>query len=323
MLNDIMDGELDLALKYPFLEAAKRAIEGVELNDSMIELATIRIISGIKGDSSPKIVLHSDEKVVQIATFAAARMILGALRNSNVTNRFAVSESKNMRSFLDREDEATVDKIASFFGISPKDSGKSITLDLPTYLKYSPRSIDYRIINRRLINGMVEIKPSEKRRLLEEAIRKHIERIPLVKDPPPSLIEAGKKILESMPSAQVTIKVNPGDYPPCIMRLLDEAKKHQNLNHQARYFLATYLTTIGLSEDQITKIYSDLPDFNEKITRYQLGHIKKKAYSVASCSTVMTYGLCCAVCNINTPIRWHNLAQSKKEEIQKWKKETS
>lgn len=318
-----MDGETDLALKYPFTEGAKKAIEGVDLSEAIILLATDRIIRAIKGDSSPKIVLHRDEKILQIASFAAARMILGALKNSNVTNRFAVAESKNMRAFLDREDESSVDRIATFFGMQIQENGKIMTLDLPTYLKYSPRSIDYRIINRRLIRGTVEIKASEKRRLLEEAIRKHIEKIPLVKDPPALLIEAGKKVLESMPTAQVTIKVNPGDYPPCIMRLLEEAKKHQNLNHQARYFLATYLTTIGLSEDELTKIYSDLPDFNEKTTRYQLSHIKKKAYSVASCSTVMTYGLCCAVCAIGSPVRWHNLSATRKEEILKWKKETS
>ncbi|MGV8085114.1 MAG: hypothetical protein ACP5N9_02565 [Candidatus Bilamarchaeum sp.] len=318
-----MDGELDLALKYPFIDGAKKAIEGLDLNAAIIDLATERIIEGITGGSSPKMVLHEQEKKIRIASFAASRMILGSLKNNGITNRFAVSESKNMRSFLDREDESTVDQIASFFGIHPQTNGSTMTLDLPTYLKYSPRSIDYRIINRRLIRGMIEIKPSEKRRLLEEAIRKHIEKIPLVRDPPQIIIEAGKKILEKMPSAQITIKVNPGDYPPCIMRLLDEAKKHQNLNHQARYYLATYLTKIGLSEDEITKLYSDLPDFNEKITRYQLGHIKNKDYSVPSCSTVMTYGLCCAVCNIGTPLKWHTLSVAKKEEIQKWKKETS
>ncbi len=112
-----MDGELDLALKYPFIDGAKKAIEGLDLNAAIIDLATERIIEGITGGSSPKMVLHEQEKKIRIASFAASRMILGSLKNNGITNRFAVSESKNMRSFLDREDESTVDQIASFFGI--------------------------------------------------------------------------------------------------------------------------------------------------------------------------------------------------------------
>jgi DNA primase large subunit len=118
-----------------------------------------------------------------------------------------------------------------------------------------------------------------------------------------------------MPKSESKITIKVGDHPPCVMKLLEEAKKHENLPHHARWYLATYLLAIGTSEDDIAKIYSDLPDFSEKVTRYQVSHIKKKGYNVPSCSTVMTYGLCCAVCRIGHPMNWHGLSEDRKKSI--------
>jgi DNA primase large subunit len=92
-------------------------------------------------------------------------------------------------------------------------------------------------------------------------------------------------------------------------------KKHENLAHHARWYLATYLLAIGMAEDDVVNVFSAAPDFSEKITRYQVSHIKKKGYSVPSCATVMTYGLCCAVCRIGSPINWHTLASERKDAI--------
>ena len=52
-----------------------------------------------------------------------------------------------------------------------------------------------------------------------------------------------------------------------------------------------------------------------KTTSYQIAHLKKKGYNVPSCATVMSYGLCCAVCRIGNPIKWHKLDEKRKKEI--------
>ncbi len=163
----------------------------------------------------------------------------------------------------------------------------------------------------------MEITYEEKKRLVEEAVKKHIEIIPLVKDPPDIIKSAGKSLVEELPKAESRIiaNVKEGDHPPCVMRLLEEMKKHQNLPHQARLFLATYLIAAGMNDDEITGLFSMLPDFNEKVTRYQVGHIRKKGYNVPSCATVMTYGLCCAVCRIGSPLNWHSLDDYRKKAI--------
>jgi DNA primase large subunit len=288
---------------------------GIQLTDSIVELAVERIKKAIRGDDSVRIVFHESDKKEEIASFAAARMILGHLRNSFLTNHFAVNESKIFRGRIDKEDGRTVDAVAAQFGIVTPAGGTIMRIDLPTFLRYSPRSLDYRLINMRIVNGTVEINAAKKHRLIEEAVKKHIEKIPVVKDPPDIIRAAGKQLIAELPKSEVRITVRAGDHPPCVMRLLESMKKHENLPHHARWFLAAYLLDIGMAEDDVVKVFSAAPDYNEKVSRYQVSHIKKKGYSVPSCATVMTYGLCCAVCRIGSPINWHTLEKARKDAI--------
>jgi DNA primase large subunit len=312
-----MEAGLDFAVKYPFSEAAKKFLEGLDLTPQIIELGRERIKKAVRGEPSARMMVHDSEKKEEIASSAAARMILSHLRNNFLTSRFAVNESKIVRGYLDREDEKTVDAVAGHFGIMTRKEEGRLLIDLPTYLKFALRDPNYKIINRKLFAGFVDITDEQKKRLIENAVKKHYESLPVIKDPPELIKEAGKKLLEEMPRSETKITVKAGDHPPCIARIFDEARKHENLPHHARWYLATYLLAIGMSEDDITKVYSDLPDFSEKVTRYQVDHIKKKGYNVPSCATVMTYGLCCAVCRIGNPLNWHGLAEGSKDAIRK------
>ncbi|MCI0504327.1 hypothetical protein L0Y65_06500 [Candidatus Micrarchaeota archaeon] len=308
---------LEFALRYPFCESAKSALAGMDLSERIVDLAVERLLKALKGDKSAKMLLHDSDRKEEIASFAAARMILGHLRNSYLTNAFAVNESKRVRDCLDKDDERTVDAVAAQFGIATANEGRKLTVALPTYLRYSTRNPHYRLINRRLVRGRVEINYEEKKRLIEEAVKKHMESVPLVKDPPDMIKAAGARLVAELPKTESRVlgTVKAGDHPPCVMRLLDEMNKHTNLPHQARLYLATYFLAIGTSEDEINRMFSMLPDYSEKITRYQVGHIRKKGYNVASCATVMTYGLCCAVCRIGSPLNWHSLDDSRKNAI--------
>ncbi|MDD5171966.1 MAG: hypothetical protein PHF60_02925, partial [Candidatus ainarchaeum sp.] len=212
---------LDVAVRYPFSESAKKHIQGFALNEMIVELAVERVKKALKAESSVRMLLHENDKNEEIASFAAARMMLGHLHNNYLTSRFAVNESKRARSYLDREDDATVDEVASRFGIATKGEGDKLTVDLPTYLRYSLRNPDYRLINMRILRGRVEIKRSQKLRLIEEAVRQHVEDIPLVKDPPDIIKQAGKKLLAEIPKNENRIVVKAGDHPPCIMKILE------------------------------------------------------------------------------------------------------
>jgi hypothetical protein len=81
--------ELGFALRFPFTDEAKKLMEGMQLSDRIIELGAERVKKALKGVSASKLVFNEADIKEEIASYAAARMILGTLRNQFITNRFA------------------------------------------------------------------------------------------------------------------------------------------------------------------------------------------------------------------------------------------
>jgi DNA primase large subunit len=86
--------------------------------------------------------------------------------------------------------------------------------------------------------------------------------------------------------------------------LLDDLYQNKNLSHHARWSLAIYLHKIGKSKEEILNIFSNSPDFNLNITEYQVEYIISKDYSMPSCTTLKTYGLCITECGCFNPIKY-------------------
>lgn len=308
----------DFCVKYPFSKKAKGLLdsEQVQLSDSVVSKGLERIRSALSGEVPKSSAFHRSDKVEEVASYAAARMILGHMRNRYLTNRFAIAEAKRANSYLTGEERAVADEVSAEFGIESTASEGKLFVSVPIFVKFAPKSIDYRLINRNVHSGKVELIYREKIRLTEEAVKKRAEHIPLVKNAPESVKKAAESLKADLPKLEPTkaVTFKEGDNPPCIEKLLELVKKHENLNHQARWSLAVYLVGKGMSIEKAVLLYSNLPDFNEKITRYQLEHIKKRGYTMPGCSTMLTYGLCCAECRIGNPLNWKS-----KEERMNWK----
>jgi DNA primase large subunit len=309
-----MEEGLDFSVRYPFSSAAKSILREheMELNGRIIELAANRIKKSLKGEISKSSAIHDSGKIEEIASFAAARMMLAFLKNRFITNKFAVAESKRVSSYLDTGNPDTVNIVGQELGVLSIDFEKKLLMEIPTYLKFSPRALPYKLINRELVDGKVIVSKKEKVRLIEEAVRKKLENVPILKDPPKIIENVSKKLLSELPKSDLPqIKVKPGDYPPCIMKLLESVKKHENLNHQARFYLCSYLQATGLEDEKIIELYSNLPDFSERTTKYQVEHARKKGYAVPSCATITTWGFCVADCRCGSPIYWHTKRDKK------------
>jgi len=306
---------LDFAVRYPFSDAGRAQIKEMALTERIVELGKERIRKAIRGDSSAKMLLHESDKKEDIASFAAARMILSVMRNRFLIGKFSVNESKRARAFLDRSGEAEEREIAGHFGISVSREGKRLTVDLPVFVSNCPRSVDYRLINRRIVSGRVDVKEAEVKRLIEEAVRKRVADLPVAKDPPDIVKKAGEELLGDIPKAEGRPVINAEDHPPCITKILESADKHENLPHQARWYLATYMLNIGMKEEAVAKMFTDMPDYNERTTTYQVSQIARKGYSAPACPTIVTFGLCVAQCNIGNPLNWHKLGKDRKERI--------
>ncbi len=300
---------LDFAVRYPFTSTARDLLKAdgfSDITDEVVELAIKRILDSLAEKSGKRVHVSTAGKKEDLLAYATARVILGYMRNRYILNKFAVNESKRVHAYLNEETEDVVERVAGELGIRTKEENGKLLAPLPVFLKFTPRSPHYHLINRHIMNGFVLIEKQEKKRMIEEAVRKHLERVPLVKNPPARVVAAAKRITEELPK-QETRATAPleGSHPPCIAELIDSVKKHQNLPHAARFYLAVYLIGIGLSDEKIMRFYSNFPDYSEKITRYQVEHARKRGYSVPACSTVVSYGLCRADCRIGNPLNWH------------------
>jgi DNA primase large subunit len=90
------------------------------------------------------------------------------------------------------------------------------------------------------------------------------------------------------------------DYPPCVKHAIEVLDRGENLPHSGRFMLATYLLAKGQTIEQIAPLFKNAPDYNERVTKYQLEHIagssgKATKYSCPSCEKLKSENLCFAI----------------------------
>ena len=102
------------------------------------------------------------------------------------------------------------------------------------------------------------------------------------------------------------------EFPPCIKHAIEVLEKGENLPHSGRFMLATFLLNKGQTVEQIAPLFKNAPDYNEKITLYQLNHLAGTSgsgtkYSCPSCEKLKSQNLCFAIpeCdNIINPLQF-------------------
>ncbi|MEM3030569.1 MAG: hypothetical protein QXH27_02430 [Candidatus Micrarchaeia archaeon] len=302
--------------RYPFCSGAKEILERekVSITDTgVLDSARARVLGALRG-SIPAV----GEPVKDIASYAAARVLLSLLNRRGAINRYAVAEAKRAGELLRREDDAVVALVAGELGVRFEKEGGRYRMRVFDYLRHAPRSIDYKLSNRSVENGWVGLSRAECIRVASEALQKSIERsLPMRIDNAPEEVRRAARELEPLlpKEAPAVIKVAAGAYPPCIKKLLEELAESANLPHNARFALAAYLLNIGLDKEKVIALFQTAPDFDEKTTRYQVAFIAEKGYRVPACAALDMQGMCVADCRVGTPLKYKPGAEKP------WKKE--
>ncbi|AFA38238.1 Eukaryotic-type DNA primase, large subunit [Pyrobaculum oguniense TE7] len=267
---------------------------------------------------------------------AAARLALyiaAATRNTHVLRRFADSESKNFKDILEKtpgiQSPECKLEIARDLGIVTRQAQEvapgllSVAYKMPmavrwtAYVRYAPQDPYWAMINRPVVKGWVILPIEDFERLLEEAYEERIVRTVsenelavgrVAASLDPALLDELVKQYGQRP-VRVEARAMPGPDPPCMRALIDALKAGENLPHTGRFAITTYLLHRGWDVEQIVDLFRNAPDFNEKITRYQVQHIAgqaggRKQYSVPSCETMNSWGLCPTNlgCGIRNPV---------------------
>lgn len=310
-----MDRDYDLedlkyAARYPFTKLAKEIITGkeVKIDYEVMERASRRASNGVIYENIP-ILETSDKELLarELLSYPIARMII-SLIGIKYLNRYVNSEVKRATRYL-QENEEDKERIAKEFGISLSKN----KIDVKSYLRYIPKTKEYSIVNQDLNEGSINLDSGGVIAILSEAVRQHIQmgmpikREGMPKDLTADLEESANKLQEEIREARiVTERVGRvetgGEIAPCIKRLLDQLKNGENVPHIGRWVVAAYLLKKGFSVDEIVTMFSSAPNFDEKVTRYQVEFIKKKNYGIPSCVNLDSYGVCIQKCGIKHPL---------------------
>lgn len=307
--------DIEVYARYPFIQESSQYVndKGYLIEDIISKLAyerarargKKRVLNSIAGESQDDSVLSQPE--VELLSYPVARMIVSIIGDEYLYKRYALYEAKRAYALLIAEkDDDLLLSIGRGFGINARVDDRDIVLHFTDYLRYSAsfKDMSWKLINRKMINGMVYIPHDSFARLLEEAIREKVYSTSMTKVPE-KLIKPLEQYVAEVRSELDKFKaernlvmsgeVSHDAFPPCMNYLLSELQKGTNLPHTARFALTSFLANIGLGKEEIMELYRMAPDFREDLTRYQVEHITGGGgteYTCPSCKTMITYGNC-------------------------------
>ncbi|RUM34248.1 MAG: hypothetical protein DSY33_02450 [Archaeoglobus sp.] len=231
-----------------------------------------------------------------------------------IRRKFAVQEARAYRQNFEFELKEGRYDVLSFLaadlGILAR-FGRDSCIHVSSYLKgiVKIRDEKWRLVNRKIKGGWVEITERELIRLMEEILREKLEQ-PAKISLPSDLLKKVESIESSAERVEVSLPIRLDCIPPCMKKILSDLQKGINIPHTARFAVTAFLLNIGMNVNSIVELFSSAPDFDEEKTRYQVEHIagyrgKGSEYVCPSCETMRTYHNCYGDCGVSSPITYY------------------
>ena len=321
-----------LHARYPFLEAARETVATetvdlatvVEQDRAVVDRARQRVITALEdGEVGPQ---HREPRV-ELLSYPVARVLVSMVGERVLVRKYARAEAATAYDrFTDDLEDTTELKSVDTAGLELEDllaefdlrdavrevetigegarDGTEYRIDVGTYLPLAEDLYDdgWRLVNRAVAEGEVPVDEDELLTLLREAIRGRIDDgLPF--DVPDSIAaaledeaEEIRRVLADLDLTREIDTVVPELFPPCMKALLDQIQKGEHLPHHSRFAITAFLTSIGMTTDEIVELYRVNSSFGEEMTRYQTDHIRGDTspteYSPPSCATMQSYGDC-------------------------------
>ncbi len=268
---------------------------------------------------------------VEVASYPLSILYVTGIGDPKLIERFALLESKTINAYLSAErNKNIILEIAKAFQWETRvNPDNSFSIYFTKFLQNTSRGrlfhdLKWKLVNRTVNRGWVRVTPSELARLLQEEVQKRIEdstRQELAQIPDEiqkDIHELKAEFLKRKPLFEEVFEVvraQESEYPPCIKGLMDRAAKGQHLSHVERFTLVTYLIHQSVSVDTIVSLFSNVSDFKEDKTRYQVENLAGKSgvtkpYVTYNCASLQTHGVCSgpadSICRtIKNPLTYH------------------
>ncbi len=312
--------ELSVLAKYPFLQDTRQYIK--DNGPSVAELLHAlpyerarmigieRLDNALKNrDVGERSLATDSDCIMEILSYPLARMVAVCIGDTFFKKRYALGEASHAYKQFLNEPTSFLLAVARELRINahqPPDQ-QAIMVFFKDYLRNTPtRYKEWKMVNRDLEAGFVTITQKDLARILLEALRERIN---------VELTERGcdkgvhdafaadiqrfqntlslqKKKIDAAPVGKLSIE----KLPPCMKDILSAIQSGENVPHMGRFALVAFLSSLKLSTNDILKIFSTAPDYQEDKTRYQVEHItgtsSSTEYKCPGCDKMRTYGIC-------------------------------
>ncbi len=244
----------------------------------------------------------------EVFSFLLAVVLLKLSGMNTLIKRFALAEARRAEKYLEKDlvniserDDLAIEILRDLFYMNVKKHDENFVIPASDYLKHavSFHEREWKLVNRRVERGLVFLTPHETVRLVRKELGNYINSkihnatIPTMSD----AFKEPVKRLNSIAKKFPTTIVSSTEYPPCIKHAIEVLEKEENLSHSGRFMLGTFLLGRGQSVEQIAPLFKNAPDYNEKITLYQLNHLagssgSRTEYVCPSCEKLKRQDLC-------------------------------
>jgi DNA primase large subunit len=334
-----------LYARYPFFRDARAAVQAADISpprlvtegDPAVERARERVeralVAGTVASETPERWSDRDE----LLSYPIARILVSLVDVRAAVEKYAEAEAatafERLTADLERDEalrsvatpSIDLDTVLEEFDLSAAvrrvdgDRGhERWDVDVTAYLRLADPDwgVDWRLVNRDLVDGAVPVDRAELHRLLREAIRRRVaEGLPFeVRE------SSGGAALASALEDDVTAlrdrlaerdrlpavdAVVPEQFPPCMQALLDDAGaeagagaddegSEPDLPAHSAFAVTAFLVSIGLDADAIAERWPGLDDGDlaGRVTVLEDEGSGGSQYPAPSCETMETFGDC-------------------------------
>ena len=325
----------DEIVKYPFLAEAGKYLS--DKGFSLEQFGTDPDLKRIVSMAFDRIQVAADGKIynsnsstndsslpMEVFSFLIAVILLKLTGMHTLIRRFSLAEARRSERFLEKDLSNRKDKtkehlalqiLHDLFSITIQKQDDDFIIPISNYLKHSINfhEREWKLINRKVNSGHVYLTSHETVRLVRKEIDLYISS-KINSANTPTMIEGFQEYVDKLRilAKKFEVKVvESSEHPPCIKHAIEVLEKGENLSHSGRFMLATFLLARGQQVEQIAPLFKNAPDYNEKVTLYQLNHLSGKnsttEYKCPSCEKLKSQDLCFAIpeCdNIINPIQF-------------------
>jgi len=314
------DINLMMLAKYPFHEQSKEYVTSLGLSiaqmrehpiyGSSFELGTQRATQALEN----KLTHKAEDKIsaeLSILSFAIARILVNLTRNKSIIRRYAKAEAQMAHALLLREKPEIIENIKTDVGLRIQDNKISYTQYVHYAKELAKTNPRWKLVNRRMHEGIIGLNKAEQLIIMQEAIQQKIATPINVTKTPHEFKQTAENInlrYSGRPTEISMKELELNALPPCIKQIIAQLESG-NASHNSMFVLATTLIDLGLKTENILKIFSRYPSYNEEKSRYQIeflaGEKSTTRYSSPTCARIKGYGLCVAECKIKHPLMYY------------------